>query len=508
LKIEPGVYDLGNGSLLMKPFVDVEGSGEAVTRIRALGHATNDLGTVQLAPNSELRLLTSESTGGSAYAKAVYVHAGSPRITHVTVMASGATNENQGLYTDNGATPVVTDLTASATASGSANSFAVLDVGSSSQLFHVTANASGGAFSRGIFGCCGATPIVRHSVAVASGATTENHGIAMYGASPTLEYATGVATGAATNNLGVLLNGASAPVLRHVTCRAIGATVMNWGCLSNGSAEPDMSDIDALASGGTTARGLDDDSLGVGASLSHVRAAGSGGSGQNAGVRIANCSPRAVDVEAFANGGGTSGVYGLLIESASPDVTQLSATGGGSTTQNTAGVWVTGPTSAPVLSHLRATATGQTAWGLFTTPGNGITVNDGAFTAASPLQAVGLWTDGNAVLADVTASVSGAGTNTGVYLQNPTNVRVTNATVDVSAGAGARGLFVAGTAGTVRVDRSTLAAPSFSIINSNASTLRVGVSQLGGPVSNGGGGILNCIGSYSATNVVLGSACN
>jgi hypothetical protein len=42
LKLEPGVYDLGSDSLVMKPFVDVEGSGEGVTRVTAIGAATPD----------------------------------------------------------------------------------------------------------------------------------------------------------------------------------------------------------------------------------------------------------------------------------------------------------------------------------------------------------------------------------------------------------------------------------------------------------------------------------
>src|SRR5262249_7936873 len=64
VKVEPGTYDVSPaGSLLMRPFVDIEGSGEAVTKITATGNATNTVGTVQIANNSELRRVTVESTG-------------------------------------------------------------------------------------------------------------------------------------------------------------------------------------------------------------------------------------------------------------------------------------------------------------------------------------------------------------------------------------------------------------------------------------------------------------
>src|SRR5262245_51677536 len=63
VKIEPGVYDLGDGSLAMRAFVDIEGSGATVIR----GHGRADIygGTVVGANNSELRELTVETDGVS-----------------------------------------------------------------------------------------------------------------------------------------------------------------------------------------------------------------------------------------------------------------------------------------------------------------------------------------------------------------------------------------------------------------------------------------------------------
>ena len=71
MKVEPGVYDLGTGTLRMKPFMDVEGSGEQVTKIRPAGPAGADHNTLTGASNAGLRFLTVENTGGGDYATAI-----------------------------------------------------------------------------------------------------------------------------------------------------------------------------------------------------------------------------------------------------------------------------------------------------------------------------------------------------------------------------------------------------------------------------------------------------
>jgi hypothetical protein len=101
VKIEPGIYDLGADSLTMKPFVDVEGSGKGTTRITAAGRASEDDGTVILDPNSELRDLTVESTGGAAFAVAVYAPNGG-RVTRTAISAHFATTETKGMRIQDG----------------------------------------------------------------------------------------------------------------------------------------------------------------------------------------------------------------------------------------------------------------------------------------------------------------------------------------------------------------------------------------------------------------------
>jgi hypothetical protein len=81
LKIEPGLYDLESCNLPMKESVDVEGSGEQVTRITSA--IESDAGTVSGASNAELRFLTVENF--SANGAVTGAMSGSPlRLTHVT----------------------------------------------------------------------------------------------------------------------------------------------------------------------------------------------------------------------------------------------------------------------------------------------------------------------------------------------------------------------------------------------------------------------------------------
>ncbi|MCP4679380.1 MAG: hypothetical protein GY854_28600 [Deltaproteobacteria bacterium] len=99
VRVEPGTYELeADGgvptSLEMKSYVDIEGSGQESTIIRAGGGAAWKNATVVLADSSELRSITVEAANGE-YAVAVFVgdEAGSmPRasLRGVTARASGA----------------------------------------------------------------------------------------------------------------------------------------------------------------------------------------------------------------------------------------------------------------------------------------------------------------------------------------------------------------------------------------------------------------------------------
>ncbi|MFN2165912.1 MAG: hypothetical protein ACK2U9_06590, partial [Anaerolineae bacterium] len=78
----------------MKPYVDIEGSGELTTRITFTSGSNSSTGTVVGANEAELRFLTVANTGGTGFAIAIYNESASPRLTNVTAIASGGSFNN------------------------------------------------------------------------------------------------------------------------------------------------------------------------------------------------------------------------------------------------------------------------------------------------------------------------------------------------------------------------------------------------------------------------------
>jgi hypothetical protein len=206
VKVGPGTY---NEVVTMKPFVDIEGSGELVTRI------TSDAGTtLSAASDAELRSLTVENSGGI---NAIYSHDASPRITGVTVTGDGL---DYGLklsqppgYT--GLPPVVRDVTVSVTnsddslygvyyvsnpapAGDHAPTFDNVDIyvnnaAGTSYGFRSSGNGevsmrnvtimaiSGGAHANGLYETNQGKAIITNVTATAEGGTTSNTGLHLGG---------------------------------------------------------------------------------------------------------------------------------------------------------------------------------------------------------------------------------------------------------------------------------------------------------------------------------------
>lgn len=76
VKILPGVYDIAQQTILMKQYVDIEGSGENVTTIKS----TNSSYTLYGASKSTIRQLSIETTGGVS----IYNASVSPVIQNIT----------------------------------------------------------------------------------------------------------------------------------------------------------------------------------------------------------------------------------------------------------------------------------------------------------------------------------------------------------------------------------------------------------------------------------------
>jgi hypothetical protein len=222
--VAPGVY---TEKVTMKPYVDIEGSGELATKITYTGDPSLYAGTVEGVTNAELRFLTVESVGGATHGVAIFNDGASPRLTHVTASASATTGKSYGVYNYLFSSPVMAD---------------------------VTVRATGGQYSYGVLNEDFSSPAMNDVLVDDSGATTAN--LAVYNktnSSPTMTDVTASASGG-TTSYGVYNEGDSRPAMINVTASASGGT-NNYG-VYNTVSSPTITNGTASASGGSQNTGV------------------------------------------------------------------------------------------------------------------------------------------------------------------------------------------------------------------------------------------------------------
>jgi hypothetical protein len=164
LHLEPGIFDLGPGALTLKPFVDVEGSGEGVTVIRGASSGA----VIEGADDVEVRSLTVEHVPGGASSVAFDLAGDATRLTRVTALATGGASANHAI-TAAGTGAVFTEVTAVAAAPVGGSAIAIYITGDA-VLRRVTAKAQGGASSSAIVATAGSS-LAEDVTATASSAT-------------------------------------------------------------------------------------------------------------------------------------------------------------------------------------------------------------------------------------------------------------------------------------------------------------------------------------------------
>ncbi|HEY0555365.1 MAG TPA: hypothetical protein VGG20_13970 [Thermoanaerobaculia bacterium] len=121
IKIDPGVYNLGSTPLVMKSYVDIEGSGQGSTSLQGPGNSDSSYTTaiIRAASAAELRNLQVVSLGsGQISSVGIYVPSGAnTSIRDVTVIAGSASN-NWGIRNISGS-PILQNLTINVTGAGS-----------------------------------------------------------------------------------------------------------------------------------------------------------------------------------------------------------------------------------------------------------------------------------------------------------------------------------------------------------------------------------------------------
>lgn len=168
VKILPGTYA---ERVAMRPCVDIEGSGELTTTITAVGAVNCDssAATVSGANAAELRFLTVANTAGSNCAIAIYNNGVSPRLTHVTATASGASTDYYvGVYNVS-SSPMMTYVTADASGFAFSLNTGIYNDSSSPTMTNVTTTASRSGFlNSGVYNKNSSSPIMTNVTATAS----------------------------------------------------------------------------------------------------------------------------------------------------------------------------------------------------------------------------------------------------------------------------------------------------------------------------------------------------
>ena len=294
VKVMPGVY---YERVTMKPYVDIEGSGELVTKITYTGSYLPDTGTLVGADNAEVRFLTAENTGGDDIAIAIYNGSGSPRLTNVTASALG-TRSGLGVYSHY-SSPVMTNVTASAV--GVYESYGVFNDASSAVMTHVTATASGGtANSIGVVNTDGSQSMM--DVTASGSGAPYSSGVLNLNSSLTMMNVTASGSGG-TNCVGVQ-NLTSVLTMTNVIATALGGSdnraVENW------MASLTMTNVTATASGGTVSYGMYNYSCSPTIRNSTIQASGGA---DNYGIYINSGDPVTVTVNNSQVTGSTATFY-------------------------------------------------------------------------------------------------------------------------------------------------------------------------------------------------------
>lgn len=152
LKLEPGIYDLGEYPLILEPGVEIEGSGALQTEIVGLGQNYDGSsfsfhrGVVVGANDAELRHLTVRCENTSYFNACIVMsnHQASPRLTGVRLVATDAEGDGHWGLRNDQSSPVLDDV--EIVVANGINNYAVVNTFSDSRpaISRSTLTAQGG----------------------------------------------------------------------------------------------------------------------------------------------------------------------------------------------------------------------------------------------------------------------------------------------------------------------------------------------------------------------------
>jgi hypothetical protein len=243
--VAPGTY-LEKGAVVVKNYVDIEGSGRDTTTIScacssAIGPGINGSSATLRADgsglHSEVRHLTVTNTvansGTNTSATAVWIHAtaaGSFTLRDVAAVASGS-HSDFGVY-NSSSSPTIIDVTA--TGSGGALAYGVFNDHASTAMINTVATATGDV-ARGVYNSASSVTMtdVRAAGTSASGGS---YGIGVQNVASTMVMTNGAAIGISSEqSLGVLTD-SSTVTMSNVTATGSGGSLADGVLITSGSA--------------------------------------------------------------------------------------------------------------------------------------------------------------------------------------------------------------------------------------------------------------------------------
>ncbi|HEX3532088.1 MAG TPA: hypothetical protein VH988_33940 [Thermoanaerobaculia bacterium] len=237
ITLDPGVYDLGDTRLQLKPWVDIQGSGQGNTIIQGYGNPTpGDLlnGVLKGASSMELRNLQVKCVGGAGrVCIGLYNGLASPTLRNVTINVSGG-DATWGIR-NNGSSPLIEDSTIAV--SGGASGYGIV-------------NTSGSA----------AKPTVRRSVIGVSGASSAFGIYNDLSGMPSEVRDTKITVSGTNEAYGFYLNSSNGSNIGSLTASTLSASsaTTNYGVFFGGTGTDSLTvdNSQIAASGGTSSYGL------------------------------------------------------------------------------------------------------------------------------------------------------------------------------------------------------------------------------------------------------------
>jgi hypothetical protein len=239
--IAPGQYTL-TATLVMKPYVDITGSGENVTLLTgAISSASPSPATsaiIKGVNHATLSNLSISNTGGNIYSIGIYTTGLgiSARLQQVLATATGATL-NFGVLNDTNSSPIMTDM--NVIAGGGMVSVGIYNYTSSPPMTDLNIVVLGGTFNIGIYNDSSSSPIMTGVNTAVSGGTT-NYGVYNIDSSaPTIRRSSlagatdGLANDSATATISqsTILNGVSGGGYTCVACDNGAGGALTLTCL-------------------------------------------------------------------------------------------------------------------------------------------------------------------------------------------------------------------------------------------------------------------------------------